>query len=123
MDLKSNLNDIMKEAQKMQDRMQKAQEELSNVVITGEAGAGLVKVSMNGRHDCKKVQINPNLLDDDIEMLEDLVCAAINDAVQKIEKKTKDKIMDLTSGLQLPKELQDIADKEGGEGGNQGSGA
>lgn len=105
MDLKANLGDIMKEAQKMQERMQKAQEELATMVVTGEAGAGLVKVEMNGRHDVKNVSINQNLMEEDKEMIEDLVAAAINDAVRKVEKASKDKISDLTSGLQLPEDL------------------
>lgn len=110
MDLKANLGDIMKEAQKMQEKMQKAQEELANMTVTGEAGAGLVKIEMNGRHDVKSVNINQNLMEEDKEMIEDLVAAAINDAVRKVEKASKDKIADLTSGMQLPQDLGGSSD-------------
>ena len=106
MDLKANLGEIMKEAQKMQEKMQKAQQELASLEIQGEAGAGLVKVIMNGRHDAKSVWINANLMDEDKEMLEDLIVAAINDAVRKVEKASKEKISDLTAGLKLPPDLQ-----------------
>ena len=105
MDIKGNLGEIMKEAQKMQERMQKAQEDLSNMVVTGEAGAGLVKVKMTGRHDVKSVEINQNLMEEDKEMIEDLVAAAVNDAVRKVEKASKDKITELTANLNLPKDL------------------
>lgn len=105
MDMKGNLGDIMKQAQKMQERMQKAQQELAEMVVIGEAGAGLVKVEMNGRHDVKSVNINQNLMDEDKEMIEDLVAAAVNDAVRKVEKASKDKIADLTQGLDLPTDL------------------
>ncbi len=92
MDLKDNLGSIMREAKKMQERMQEAQEELANLLITGESGGGLVKIDMNGRHDCKRVDINKSLLDEEADMLEDLIAAAINDAVQKVEKASKEKI-------------------------------
>ncbi len=114
MDLKANLGDIMKEAQKMQEKMQKAQQELANLEIQGEAGAGLVKIIMNGRHDAKSVWINANLMDEDKEMLEDLIVAAINDAVRKVEKASKEKIADLTAGLKLPPDLQLPDDTDGG---------
>lgn len=84
MDINSNLNNLMKEAQKMQKKMQDAQKELSDMSVTGESGGGLVKVTTNGRHEIKKVEINPNLMDEDVEMIEDLVAAAMNDAVRKI---------------------------------------
>lgn len=112
MDMNANLGDIMKEAQKMQERMQKAQEELANMTVTGEAGAGLVKVTMNGRHDVKSVSINQNLMDEDKEMIEDLVAAAVNDAVRKVEKESKNKIAELTAGLNLPTDLTPPKDKE-----------
>lgn len=106
MDMKANLSNIVKEAQKMQERMQKAQEELIQMTVTGEAGAGLVKINMNGRYDVKSVFINQNLMDEDKEMIEDLVAAAVNDAVRKVEKASKDKITDLTSDLKLPTDLE-----------------
>lgn len=102
MDINQNLGNLMKEAQKMQQRMQEAQQELSKLVVTGEAGGGMVTVKMNGRHDVTDVKIKPSLLDDDVEMLEGLVGAAVNDAVRKIEKASKEKISQLTAGLNIP---------------------
>lgn len=105
-DMNENLGNLMKEAQKMQKKMQDAQQELTNMSVIGESGGGLVKIEMNGRHDAKSVKINKNLLDEEIDMLEDLVAAAINDAVQKIEKASKEKISQLTSGLNIPTDFQ-----------------
>jgi hypothetical protein len=82
--------------------MQKAQAELSNLEVTGESGAGMVKVVLNGRHEAKKVTIEPKLVAEDLEMLEDLVAAAINDASRKIEERSKEKYADLMSGMNLP---------------------
>lgn len=104
MDFSQNLGNLMKEAQKMQQRMQDAQKELLDLVVTGEAGGGMVRIEMNGRHDALKVKISPTLMDD-AEMLEDLIAAAINDAVRKIEKVSKEKISKLTAGLNLPTDL------------------
>ena len=100
--MKGNLSDLMKQAQKMQADMQKTQEELANVEILGEAGAGLVKVVMTGRHDVKRVSIDPAVLSEDKEVLEDLLAAAVNDAVRKVEKTTQDKMGGLTAGLNIP---------------------
>jgi nucleoid-associated protein EbfC len=105
MDINQNLGNLMKEAQKMQQRMQEAQQQLSELVVTGESGAGMVTIKMNGRHDVTEVKIKPALIDEDVEMLEDLVAAAINDAVRKIEKVSKDKITQLTAGLNIPTDL------------------
>lgn len=105
MDMNQNLNNLMKEAQKMQEKMQKAQQELTDLSVTGESGGGLVKITMNGKHDAKTVKINPNLMDEEVEMIEDLVAAAINDAVRKIEKASKQKISQLTAGLNIPTDL------------------
>lgn len=102
MDIKQSLGNLMKEAQKMQEKMQDAQKELALLVVTGESGGGLVKVEMNGRHDVLSTKMNSNLLDEDIEMIQDLVTAAVNDAVQKIEKESKGKISELTAGMKLP---------------------
>jgi len=112
MDINQNLGNLMKEAQKMQQRMQEAQKELSELVVTGESGGGMVTVKMNGRHDilADGIKIKATLMDEDVEMLEDLVAAAVNDAVRKIEKASKDKISKLTAGLNLPTDLM------GGEG-------
>jgi hypothetical protein len=112
LDMNQNLGNLMKEAQKMQQRMQEAQQQLSQLVVKGEAGGGMVQIDMNGRHDVTKVKISSSLLDD-VEMLEDLVAACINDAVRKIEKISKEKISELTAGLNIPKDLmQNSEDKE-----------
>ena len=100
--MKGGLGNLMKQAQEMQAKMQKAQEELANLEVTGESGAGLVKVTMTGRHDVRLVQIDDSLIGDDKEMLEDLVAAAINDAVRKIEATNKGKMADMTAGMKLP---------------------
>ena len=102
--MKGGLGNIMKQAQAMQENMQKAQEELAGLDVTGEAGGGMVKLTMNCRYDVKKVQIDPELLSDpdDKEILEDLVAAAMNDAVRKVEKTTQDKMAGLTGGLNIP---------------------
>ncbi len=100
--MKGGLGNLMKQAQKMQEDMQKAQEEIANLEVTGQAGGGLVTVVMTGRHDVRRVEIDDSLLQDDKEMLEDLVAAAVNDAVRKVEQETKEKMAGMTSGLSLP---------------------
>jgi nucleoid-associated protein EbfC len=110
MDMNQNLGNLMKEAQKMQQRMQEAQQQLSQLVVKGEAGGGIVMIEMNGRHDVTKVTIKPTMMDEDVEMLEDLIAAAVNDAVRKIEKASKEKISQLTAGLNIPTDL--LGDKE-----------
>ncbi|MDP3269581.1 MAG: YbaB/EbfC family nucleoid-associated protein [Legionella sp.] len=105
MDINQNLGNLMKEAQKMQQRMQEAQQQLSELVVQGEAGGGMVTVKMNGRHDVTEVKIKPTLMDEDVEMMEDLIAAALNDAVRKIEKVSKEKISQLTAGLNIPTDL------------------
>ena len=97
--MKGGLGNLMRQAQQMQENMQK---ELGNLEVTGESGAGMVKVVLNGRHEAKKVTIEPKLVSEDLEMLEDLVTAAINDASRKIEKHTKEKYAGLMSGVKLP---------------------
>jgi nucleoid-associated protein EbfC len=97
--MKGGLGNLMRQAQQMQENMQK---ELGNIEVTGESGAGMVKVVLNGRHEAKKVTIEPKLVSEDLEMLEDLVAAAINDASRKIEERTKDKYAGLMSGMKLP---------------------
>ena len=94
--------DLMKQAQEMQERMQKMQEELANAEVTGESGAGLVKVTMTGRHDVKQVQVDDSLLQEEKEVLEDLLAAAVNDAVRRVEETNKDKMSGLASGINLP---------------------
>ncbi|OGV26480.1 MAG: nucleoid-associated protein, YbaB/EbfC family [Legionellales bacterium RIFCSPHIGHO2_12_FULL_37_14] len=97
-----NLNNLMKEAEKMQKRMQEAQKQLTELVVTGESGAGMAKVEMNGRHDVKKVTIKPDLLDEGAEIVGEMVAAAVNDAVRKIEKESQRRIGELTSGINIP---------------------
>jgi len=89
--MKGDMNDIMKQAQQMQADLQKAQEEVAKTEVTGESGAGLVKVTMNGRHDVSSVDIDPSLMQEEKEVLEDLLAAAVNDAVRRIEEYQKEK--------------------------------
>jgi len=100
--MKGGMGNIMKQAQKMQEQMQKAQEELANAEVTGESGAGMVKVVMNGRHDVKSVQLDDSVMEEDKELLEDLLAAAVNDAVRKIEEQNQSKMGALTAGMGLP---------------------
>ncbi len=100
--MKGALGQMLKQAQAMQENLQKAQEELADVEVVGEAGGGMVTVVMTGRHDARRVTIDRSLIGDDVEMLEDLVAAAVNDAVRKVEETTKGRLSDLTSGLNLP---------------------
>ena len=96
------LGDIMKQAKAVQENMQKMQEELVNLEVEGEAGAGMVKVTMTGRHDVKNVTIDPGVLSEDKQLLEDLLAAAVNDAVRKVEVASKDKMGVLGQGLNMP---------------------
>ncbi|PWV59259.1 YbaB/EbfC family nucleoid-associated protein [Plasticicumulans acidivorans] len=100
--MKGGLGNLMKQAQKMQENLQKAQEELAAMEVEGESGGGLVKVVMTGRHEARRVSIDPSLLADDKDMLEDLVAAAFNDAVRKIERTTSERMSGLTAGMGLP---------------------
>lgn len=97
-----NLGDVMKQAQAMQEKMQKMQEDIAKLEVTGESGAGLVKVTMTGRHDVRRVAIDPSLLTEDKEILEDLLAAAINDAVRKVEQTTSEQMSQITGGMQMP---------------------
>jgi DNA-binding YbaB/EbfC family protein len=99
---KGGMGNLMKQAQKMQDDMAKAQAEIANIEVTGESGAGLVKIVMTGNHNVRRVDIDPSLMTDDKEMLEDLVAAAINDAARRVEETNKDKMAAVTGGMQLP---------------------
>ena len=99
---KGQLAGLMKQAQAMQDNVKTAQEELGNIEVTGESGAGLVKVTMNGQHDVKRVSIDDSLLSEDKEILEDLLAAAVNDAVRKVEARSKETMGAATAGLGLP---------------------
>lgn len=100
--MKGGIGQLMKQAQKMQEEMQKAQEEMSKETVTGEAGAGMVRITMTCRHDVKRVEIDQSLYDDDREMLEDLIVAAFNDAVRRVEATVKEKFSGMASGLPLP---------------------
>ena len=100
--MKGGIAGLMQQAQKMQERMQKAQEELASMEVEGQAGAGMVKVTMTGRHAVKRVTIDPQLLAEDRDMLEDLVAAAVNDAVHRVEAMTQQHLGGLTAGMQLP---------------------
>lgn len=100
--MKGSISDLMKQAQNMQADIQKAQEELAKAEVRGEAGAGMVSVVMTGRHDVKCVSIDDSVLSEDKEVLEDLLAAAVNDAVRKVEARNKDTMSGLASGLDLP---------------------
>ena len=100
--MKNQLAGLMKQAQQMQENMQRAQEELARTEVEGQAGAGLVKIVRTCRHDVKRVAIDPSLLGEDKDMLEDLVAAAFNDGVRRAEAMTQEKMGDLTAGMPLP---------------------
>ncbi|MEN1728278.1 MAG: YbaB/EbfC family nucleoid-associated protein [Pseudomonadota bacterium] len=99
--IKGNIAKLMQQAQKVQEDMKQAQAELAHLEVTGESGGGLVKVTMTGQHAVKRVQIDPSIADD-LEMVEDLVAAAINDAVNRVQQSTQDKMKGLAGGLPLP---------------------
>jgi DNA-binding YbaB/EbfC family protein len=101
--MKGNIGNMMKQAQQLQANMQRAQAEIASMEVTGEAGGGMAKVVMTGKHEVRRVMLDPSLISgDDKEMLEDLVAAAINDAVQKVEKASQAKMSALMGGMQLP---------------------
>lgn len=100
--MKGGIGQLMKQAQQMQENMQKAQEELAQTVVTGESGGGMVRVQMTCRHEVRAVEIDDSLLGDDRDMLEDLIAAACNDAASRVERTTQEKMSGLTSGMQLP---------------------
>ncbi|MDU6409979.1 YbaB/EbfC family nucleoid-associated protein [Chimaeribacter californicus] len=99
---KGGLGNLMKQAQQMQEKMQQMQEEVAKMEVTGESGAGLVKVTINGAHNCRRIEIDPSLMEDDKDMLEDLVAAAFNDAARRIDEASKEKMSSVSSGMQLP---------------------
>ena len=98
----TDLNELMKQAKQMQEQFQKAQEDLANIVVKGEAGAGLVTVDMNGRHDLVKVNLDDSLLSEEKEVIEDLLAAAVNDAVRKLEEKNKETMGGMAGNLKIP---------------------
>ncbi|MBY6203553.1 YbaB/EbfC family nucleoid-associated protein [Halomonas denitrificans] len=99
--MKGNIAQLMQQAQKMQENMKKAQAEMAELEVTGESGGGMVKVTMNGRHAVQKVEIEPSA-GEDLEMLEDLIAAAINDAVNRVAEVSKEKMASMTGGLPMP---------------------
>ena len=100
--IKGGIGNMMKQAQQMQENLQKAQAQIADMEVEGAAGAGLVKVTMTGKHDVRRVSIDASLMSDDKEMLEDLVAAAVNDAVRKVESVTQEKMSSVTAGMPLP---------------------
>ena len=100
--MKGGMGNLMKQAQQMQAKMQKMQEEIANMEVTGEAGAGMVKVTMTGSHSVRRVEIDQSLMEDDKDMIEDLVAAAFNDAVRRVEETNKSKMAEVTGGMQMP---------------------
>ncbi len=100
--MKGGLGGMLKQAQAMQQNLRKAQEELAQIEVSGSAGGGMVTVTMTCRHDVRRVSIDPSLIQDDKEVLEDLIAAAMNDAVRKVEQTTQEKMAGLTAGLNLP---------------------
>lgn len=100
--MKGGIGNLLKQAQKMQEELARAQERLAQEEVTGESGGGMVRVTMNGRHEVKRVEIDASLMGDDKEMLEDLVAAAVNAAVQRIGERTQQNMADLTAGMPLP---------------------
>ncbi len=104
--MKGGIGNLMKQAQKLQQNMQRMQEEIANMEVTGEAGGGMVSVIMTGRHELRRVTIDPELFKDDKEMVEDLVAAAVNDAVRKLERETQERMAAMTAGLPLPPGLK-----------------
>lgn len=97
-----DMNNLLQQAQAMQEKMKKMQDDIAKAEVAGEAGAGLVKVTMNGRHDVRRVEIDPSLMSEDKEMLEDLLAAAVNDAVRKVERQQQEKMAGMTAGMPLP---------------------
>ena len=100
--MKGAMGNMMRQAQKMQEDMQKAQEEIAKLEVEGQAGGGMVKVIMNGRHELRKVELDDSLMSDDKDMLEDLLAAAVNDAVRKIEQQSSERMSGVTAGMNLP---------------------
>ena len=105
------LGDLMKQAQQMQEKMQTMQEEISRAEVEGESGAGLVKITMTGRHDVKRVSIDDSLLQEDKEVLEDLIAAALNDAVRRVEQNQQEKMSQLTAGIPMPPGFKFLSNK------------
>ncbi|MFT5163542.1 MAG: DNA-binding YbaB/EbfC family protein [Alteromonadaceae bacterium] len=99
---KGGMGNIMKQAQEMQERMQKMQEETAKIEVVGESGAGLVKVTMMGNHNVRRVEIDESMMSEDKDMLEDLIAAAINSAVNRVEENNREQMSEMTGGMQMP---------------------
>lgn len=100
--MKGGIGNMLKQAQKMQQELQESQERLAKEEVTGESGGGMVKVTMTGKYEVRKVELDPSLLEDDKDMLEDLIVAAANDAVHRVAEKQQENMANLTAGLPLP---------------------
>ena len=100
--MKPQIGNLLRQAQQLQEKLKSAQEEIARMEVTGESGAGMVKITLTGRHQCRKVEIAAEALKEDKEFVEDLIAAAINDASQRVEQASKDKMSALGGGLQLP---------------------
>lgn len=103
---KGNINNLMKQAQQMKEKIQQVQEEIAQLEVTGEAGAGLVKVTINSVHNCRRVEIDSSLIEDDKDILEDLIAAAFNDAARRIVETRKEKMASVSVGMQLPSSFE-----------------
>ena len=102
----TDLNELMKQAKEMQEQFQRAQEDLANLIVIGESGAGLVRVEMNGRHDVVKMKLNDSLMTEEKEVIEDLLAAAVNDAVRKLEDKKRESIGGMAGNFSMPDGLK-----------------
>ncbi|KTG17889.1 MULTISPECIES: YbaB/EbfC family nucleoid-associated protein [unclassified Guyparkeria] len=100
--MKGGMGNLMKQAQAMQENMQRMQEEVAKMEVEGQSGGGLVKVTLTGKHEARRVTIDPSLMEDDKDMLEDLIAAAINDATRRIEQEQQEKMSGMTAGMNLP---------------------
>lgn len=100
--MKGSMGNLMRQAQQMQEQMKRAQEELAQAEVTGSAGGGMVEITLTGRHEVRRVKISPELLSEDAEMLEDMVAAAFNDAVNKVSEMVKERFSGMAGGLDLP---------------------
>lgn len=103
---KGNINNLMKQAHQMKEKIQQVQEEIAQLEVTGEAGAGLVKVTINSAHNCRRVEIDSSLIEDDKDILEDLIAAAFNDAARRIVETRKEKMASVSVGMQLPSSFE-----------------
>ncbi|OZB83922.1 MAG: YbaB/EbfC family nucleoid-associated protein [Halothiobacillus sp. 13-55-253] len=104
--MKGGIGNLMKQAQQMQEKMQRMQEEVAKIEVTGESGAGLVKVTMTGKHEVRRLVIDDSLMGDDKEMLEDLIAAAVNDAVRRVEHNQQEMMSSVTAGMNLPASMK-----------------